>query len=469
MKTDSEQLSIWLNAPHETPQLEFKLAERSFDHEKLYRYCVAIGNEGGGRLILGVTDLLPRIIKGTSCFPNTQKIAEEIFQNIGFRVDVAEISTSQGRVLVFTAPPRPKGTAFHYKGAYLMRSGESLVPMTEDRLRQIFGEGAPSWFDEPANGDLHESDLIELLDTQTYFELIRLPYPTSQASVVEKLVADGLVDRKQGQVRIRRIGALLIAKNLGAFEGLTRKAARVVVYAGVDKLSPKIDNTGRRGYAVGFQALINFVMSQLPQNEVIKDALRTSMTLLPVDSIRELIANALVHQDFSASGAGPMIEVYANRVEISNPGEPIIPVDRFIDGYNSRNEKLTDLMRIMKICEERSSGVDRVVTAVELFQLPAPEFLSSLGRTIVVAHGPKSFVDMTKDDKVRACYQHCVLKYVLRERMTNETLRLRFGLPKSKSSSISQIIASAVEAGGIKADEAVGGSKKYARYLPAWA
>lgn len=469
MNTEDEQLSIWLNAPHETPQLEFKLAEKSFDHEKLFRYCVAIGNEGGGRIILGVTDRPPRLIKGTSCFPNIQKIAEEIFHNIGFRVDVSEILNAEGRVLVFTAPPRARGTAFHHRGAYLMRSGESLVPMTEDRLRKIFAEGAPSWFDEPANGDLHESDIIEILDTQTYFELIRLPYPTSQRSVIEKLVADGLVDRKQGYVRVRRIGALLIAKNLGEFGSLSRKAARVVVYSGSDKLSPKIDSVGKRGFAVGFQALVKFVMSQLPQNEIIKDALRTSVTLLPEESIRELIANALVHQDFSASGAGPMIEIYSNRVEISNPGEPIIPVDRFIDGYNSRNEKLTDLMRIMKICEERSSGVDRVVSAVELFQLPAPEFISSLGRTIVVAHGPKSFLDMTKDDKVRACYQHCVLRWVLRERMTNESLRQRFGQPKSKSSSISQIIASTVEAGKIKADEAVGGSKKYARYLPAWA
>ena len=115
-------------------------------------------------------------------------------------------------------------------------------------------------------------------------------------------------------------------------------------------------------------------MAQLPQNEVIQNALRRRVKLLPDDLIRELIANALIHQDFSIGGASPVVEIYANRVEISNPGEPIVPVERFIDGYQSRNERLADLMRRMDICEERSSGIDRVISAAEVYQLPAPLF-----------------------------------------------------------------------------------------------
>jgi ATP-dependent DNA helicase RecG len=115
-------------------------------------------------------------------------------------------------------------------------------------------------------------------------------------------------------------------------------------------------------------------MGQLPQNEIIENALRKKVKLLPDDSVRELIANALIHQDISIGGAAPMIEVYSNRVEISNPGEPIVPVERFIDGYQSRNERLADFMRRMNICEEKSSGIDRVVHEAEVFQLPAPDF-----------------------------------------------------------------------------------------------
>jgi predicted HTH transcriptional regulator len=191
--------------------------------------------------------------------------------------------------------------------------------------------------------------------------------------------------------------------------------------------------------------------------------------LLPEDTIRELTANALIHQDVQIGGVSPMIEFYSNRVEISNPGEPIVPVERFIDGYQSRNERLADLMRRMSICEEKSSGVDRVVRAVELYQLPAPDFRVGHNRTVVTLFGHRPFDDMDRDDRVRACYQHSALKWVCAERMTNQSLRERFGLPENKSAVTSQIIAATIEAGLIKSDESVGGSRKFARYLPFWA
>src|SRR5262245_46822084 len=148
-------------------------------------------------------------------------------------------------------------------------------------------------------------------------------------------VANGRPNDDHGGYAIRRIGGLLLAKKLDQFLDLARKAPRVVVYNSTTKLDTRIDQLGQRGYAVGFQGLIAFVMAQLPQNEVIEEALRKSVKLLPQDSIRELVANTLIHQDLSIGGAGPMIEVYSNRVEISNPGEPIVPVERFIDGYQS--------------------------------------------------------------------------------------------------------------------------------------
>ena len=123
------------------------------------------------------------------------------------------------------------------------------------------------------------------------------------------------------------------------FPDVSRKAVRVVVYAGNSKLKTKLDQTWESGYAVGFQPLVAFVMSQLPQNEVVEEAIRRKVKLVPEIVIRELVANSLIHQDFSVTGASVMIEIYSNRVELSNPGEPIVPVERFIDGYQSRNER----------------------------------------------------------------------------------------------------------------------------------
>lgn len=350
-----------------------------------------------------------------------------------------------------------------------MRSGESLVPMSEDQLRRIFAEGEPDWLEEHSQVGVDEEAIVELLDTQTFFELLKLPYPTHRNKVIERLVQERLVDQVNDQFAIRRLGALTLAKRLGDFPDVARRAPRVIVYTGVSKLETRLDQTGLRGYAVGFQGLVRFVMAQLPQNEVIEDALRKEVKLIPEEAVREIVANALIHQDFNVAGISVMVEIFTNRLEISNPGEPIVPVERFIDGYQSRNERLADIMRRFGICEEKSSGIDRVVHTAEIYQLPAPNFQAGHRRTVVTIFGPKPFDEMDREDRIRACYQHCALKWVMSERMTNQSLRERFHLPENKAAVISQVIAATIEAGLIKADESVGGSRKFARYLPFWA
>lgn len=469
MATTPEQVDLWRKAPAEHQRLEFKEAKEQFDNRKLYQYCVAIANEGGGVLLLGIADRPPRPVVGTRAFSNPLGMAERLFQVLGFRVDIEAVAHPDGRVLVFHIPSRPRGTAYHHDGQYLMRSGEGVVPMSEDQLRRIFAEGGPDWLEEYSLSELDAQQVVELLDTQTYFELLKLPYPSDRDAVVERLRSDRLVDNTGGGLAIRRLGGLLLAKKLDQFHDLRRKAPRVIVYTGTSKLETRLDKTGMRGYAVGFQRLVNFVMEQLPQNEVIEAALRKEVKLVPDIAIRELIANALIHQDLTVGGASVMVEVYADRVEISNPGSPVVPVMRFIDGYQSRNERLADVMRRMGICEEKSSGIDRVVSAAEVFQLPAPVFRAEHSRTTVVIFGPRGFDAMDRDDRIRACYQHCCLRWVVSQRMTNQSLRERFHLPESKSATVSQVIAAAIEAQCIKPDEKVGASRKYARYLPIWA
>jgi len=469
MPTTPAQIDLWRASTSEHQRLEFKEAKTQFDNRKLYEYCVALANEGGGHLLLGVADKPPRAVVGTAAFNNPVAMAEKLFEAVGFRVDIEEVHHPDGRVLVFHIPSRPRGTAYHLDGKYLMRAGEALVAMSEDQLRRIFAEGGPDWLEEHTKRGLDGAQVVELLDTQGFFELLKLPYPTEQAGVLDRLTKERLVDAVEGGYALRRIGALLLAKKLSDFEELARKAPRVVVYQGDSKLETKLDQVGVKGYAVGFQGLVRFIMGQLPQNEVIEDALRKEVKLVPEVVIRELVANALIHQDLAITGASIMVEVYASRVEISNPGEPIVPVARFIDGYQSRNERVADLMRRMRICEEKSSGIDNVVSAAEVFQLPAPDFRAGHRRTIVTIFGPKPFDEMDREDRIRACYQHCALKWVMSERMTNLSLRERFHLPEAKTASVSQVISAAIDAKLVKADEKMGASRKFARYLPFWA
>jgi len=147
-----------------------------------------------------------------------------------------------------------------------------------------------------------------------------------------------------------------------------------------------------------------------------------------------------------------MIEMYNDRIEISNPGIPPISVDRFIDEYRSRNEQLADLMRRFGICEEKGSGIDKVVSAAEVYQLPAPDFRVGETRTTTVLFAYQTFDDMSRSDRIRACYQHCSLLYVNNKQMSNQTLRERFGFDESKNALVSQVISATKEAGLIKPD-----------------
>ena len=465
-----QQIDTWRSARSEHQRLEFKEAKVQFDNRKLYKYCVALANEGGGHLLLGIEDKPPRKVVGTAAFNDVVDMAAKMFKMLGFRVEIEEVLHPDGRVLVFHIPSRPHGTVYDFEGAYLMRAGEELVPMSEDRLRAIFAEGEPDWLSQPAQKDCDDDQVVQLLDTQSYFDLLHLPYPANRSGVLQRFESEKLIERQQGGGwAITNLGAILFAKKLEQFDRLARKAARVIVYEGTNKLQTKLDRPGIKGYAVGFQGLVEFTNGLVPSNEVIEQALRREVKMFPEIAVRELVANALIHQDFTESGTSVMIEIYDDRMEISNPGRPFISPERFIDEYQSRNERLADMMRRLGICEEKGSGIDKVVQAAEVFQLPAPDFRVGEKRTSAVLFAHKDFEDMDRNDRIRASYQHCCLRYVMNEKMTNQSLRERFSLPEKKAEAVSRTIRDAVEAGKIKLADPEQTSLRYRSYIPFWA
>jgi ATP-dependent DNA helicase RecG len=469
MTTTVQQIDLWRAATSEHQRLEFKEAKNQFDTRKLQKYCVALANEGGGQLLLGIEDKPPRKIVGSAAFPDLVDTSAKLFQWLGFRVDIEAVQHPDGRVVVFHIPSRPRGTVYDCEGAYLMRAGEELVPMSEDRLRAIFAEGQPEWLLQPAMKGCDDNAVVQLLDTQSYFDLLHLPYPVNRAGVLERFEREKLIQRDESGWTITNLGGILFAKKLEQFDRLARKAARVVVYEGNNKLRTKLDRPGGKGYAVGFQGLVEFINGLVPSNEVIEQALRREVKMFPEIAVRELVANALIHQDFTESGTSAMVEIYDDRIEISNPGRPFISPDRFIDEYQSRNERLADLLRRLGICEEKGSGVDKVIQAAEAFQLPAPDFRVGERRTSVLLFGHKDFDDMDRNDRIRATYQHCCLRYVMNERMTNHSLRDRFKLPEDKTATVSQVIAATVDAGKVKVADPAQTSTRYRSYVPFWA
>jgi ATP-dependent DNA helicase RecG len=468
-----ENLEYWLNVPAETERLEFKEAKNQFDTDKVLKYCVALANEGGGYLVLGVTDKPPRRVVGSQAFGSVtalNNIKARILEKLKFRVDVRELEHPNGRVLVFEVPTRPVGQPLEFDGTYLMRVGEGLASMTPDVLKKIFAEDQQDWFCQPARSDASPDDVIALLDTQTYFELLKIPYPTSRDPVLERLHSKNLIKQTAQGWTITNLAAILLAKKLSDFSPtLERKAARVVIYEGINKLTTRNEREITRGYAVGFDELVEFVHLSAPQNRFIEEGVREELKMFPKQALRELIANALVHQNFLATGISVMIEMYSDRIEISNPGIPPINVERFIDENRSCNEQFANIMRRFGICEEKGSGIDKVVHAAEKHQLPAPDFRVRDTCTTAVLFAHQNFADMSRIDRIRACYQHCCLQYVSNQRMSNLTLRKRFALSESQAATVSLIIKATKEEGWIKSDESESTSSRYARYLPFWA
>ena len=440
MTTTLEELNRWLATPREGAQLEFKEAKNQFDIDNLYRYCVAIANEGGGKFVLGITDKAPRRVVGTNAFRDPGEIQNKVLSKLHFRVELEEVAHPDGRVVICHIPARPKGTAYQLEGAYLMRSGDGTVAMTEDRLRKIFDEGKPDWLSGIARTNCSADEIVRLLDTQSYFDLLKSPYPTTREAVLDRFEREKLILRQDGIWAITNLGGLLFAKRLDEFEGLFRKAPRVVVYDGASKLKTRLDKPGTKGYAVGFEGLVEFINGLIPANEIIEQALRKEVKMFPEIAVRELVANALIHQDLNESGASVMVQIYSDRMEVSSPGKPFIPPERFIDEYQSRNERLADLMRRLGICEEKGSGIDKVIHSAEVYQLPAPDFRVGERHTVAVLFAHKDFDDMDRNDRIRACYQHCCLRYVTNAKMTNQSLRDRFQLPEGKAETVSRII-----------------------------
>lgn len=324
--------------------------------------------------------------------------------------------------------------------------------------------------DRYAKQDLELENALRLLDYQTYFDNTDIPLPSDIYGVEHYMVEEEvLVKQDNGLYAITNLDAILFAKRLSAFPRLSHKAIRVVQYRGNSRLELLKEDMGGKGYAIGFEGLIKFIEALIPTQEIINGALREKKSAYPLVTIREAVANALIHQDFSITGTGPVVEIFETRIEITNPGTPLVDVRRIIDNPpKSRNEKLAALMRRLRMCEELGTGWDKIVISAELQQLPAPRINLYEGSTRVTLFSEMPFSSISSEEKLWACYLHACIKQVQGEQLTNRSLRERFGLKDSASSSISRLIKEAVEAKLIKPlDPAT--APKHMKYIPVWA
>lgn len=468
--------------PSETPWLEFK--HNNYDPQMIGQDICALANaatlyeKSCGYMIWGIDDNTHEIVGTEQNLQSLKKGNQELenwlrtllSDNADFEFKDVEIDNKKvGILIIYSAisfPVKFEKVDYIRIGSYTKKLKD--YPMVEaqlwDRLKNIKFE------DQSAIGDLILTDAVQLLDYSIYFDLCNIPVPSDVNGISHYLIQEGILSKQMnGMYAITNLGAILFAKNMNKFPKIARKAIRIVQYDGNNRLLMKKENTETKGYAAGFENIMKYIEALIPTEEVIMDAKRDKKTAYPLLAIREAIANALIHQDLSISGTGPVVEIFDNRIEITNAGIPLVNIDRIIDNPpKSRNEKLASLMRRLKMCEELGTGWDKIVIACEISQLPAPKIELFETSTRVTLYSELPYTNMSPEDKLRACYLHACIKQVQGEQLTNSSLRERFGIKDSSAGSISRLIKDAVRLQLIKPLDP-NTAPRYMKYIPFWA
>lgn len=476
-------LNYLLSFNAETEWIEFK-HNYSIEPKEIGEYISALSNSAclkdqhRGYLVFGIEDKTHAVV-GTNFKPRSEKVnGQELISWLETQLKPGIIFTfheiqRDGQLIVITEIFAAVGYPVAFRNESYIRVGTYKKKLKEypGKERELWERLSKKDYETQISLEgVSPERVLSLLDYPSLYDLLKISLPINASSILSLLVSEGLMIMRGELCDITNMGALLFARDLQSFDNINRKAVRVIVYKGNDRREAVREQVGSRGYASGFAGLIRYILEQIPSNELMGQALRREVKMYPHLAIRELVANAIIHQDLSIRGVCPMIEIFANRIEFCNPGSPLIETLRFLDHPpTSRNEKIASLMRRMGVCEERGSGVDKVVFQAELFQLPAPDFESGDDFTRVTLFSHKSFKDMDRADKIRATYQHAALKYISKDQLTNESLRKRFNISSRNYPQASRIIAETEREHLIKPFNPESNSRKFARYVPFWA
>ena len=462
--------------PTELNEIDWKSGLSSKTERLAQHLCAFSNQEDGGFLVFGVNN-------DATMFSVTKEQTDEIVKTLG---NIAKNNLSQsiqiqhktieynGNSLLFIYISEQAEKPVYLRGKTIYdsyhRSAGQTVKMSRQEVKQMISQSQGLLFHEQiALAGATSDEVLNLLDYSSYFRLSDRVLPDTKTAILEALADEKFVVKQDEKWNITNLGALLFAYDLTKFKELEFKTLRIILYRGKNRLEAYPELDFKEGYACGFEHFIQFIMERTSV-EIIEKALRETKESYPERAVREILANSLIHQNLWQNGMYVMIEVFSDRIEMTNPGTPLVDVNRFIDAPpTSRNEKIAILMRRFEICEQRGSGIDRAIEAIEKAYLPAPEFIKGDNYTKVFIYPKKTFAQMSKEDRIRACYQHCCLKYTEKEPMSNQSFRERMGIEEENAAMISRIIKDTVNSGFIKGFNPDNTSKKHAKYIPYWA
>lgn len=470
------------NLPEETECVEFK--SNNADPVQIGKDICALANSAAyfehrfAFKVWGISDSTHEVI-GTDFRPRSIRhnkqplelwLRVKLSHNVQFEFEEAHIDDR--RVVVLRIWPALYQIALFDGKAYI-RTDSSTQELKRGSAREteLWQRIQRTSYElQIAKQDLTQQQVFDLLDVNLYFARQDMEIPANADTIIHYLTSESIVtEQDSGAFSITNMGALLFSRSLQDFPDVRRKAARIIQYEGTSKLDSMRSKTFDRGYVLCLDDIIEYIQAITGAREVIERATRKPVQQFPHIAVRELVANALIHQDFSFTGTGPIIEVFSNRIEITNPGAPLVDTLRILnDPPRSRNEHMASLLRRLNLCEEAGSGWDKAVMACERDMLPAPKIEVGSNNTQVTLLSHIPFRNLTADERTMACYWHVCARYAMKDSGTNSSLRERFGLASGSSAQISRLIRECIGLGLIRPVDPEA-SNRYMRYVPAWA
>ena len=353
----SEKLSRLLKAP-EGANVEFKEAKNSFDRKELFRYCVALANEGGGELVLGVTDAMPRQAVGTRAFGDLDDTRNAVYQSTRLNVEILEDTSAGGRVLIFAIPSRPMGIALEYEGRFLMRRGSSLVSMTIDRLQAIIEETVPDFSAEVCPGATLSDLSPEAIDKFRHLwgqqpdRSHLLDLPDRQLLEDAELLVDGGVTR----------AALIL---LGTAKSLSRYVADAEIIFEYRHAEEDIDPAVRESFREGLFLYIDRLWALVNlRNEVYPyqmGMVRRDIPSFREEVIREALLNGVCHRDYRYRES-IFVRQFPGLIEVESPGGllPGVTIENMLFKRAWRNRRIAEALEKADLIERSGQGVDRM-------------------------------------------------------------------------------------------------------------
>ena len=474
--------------PSEVEWVEFKV--NNDDPERIVKYISGLSNVATLRerpyayLVWGIEDGTHKIVGTNFEYRKAKKgnielelwLNQQINPKINFKfIEVTfENGTEPPIRVTLIEIPCAEGEPTRCGSVGYIRVGSNLksLPDFPEKEAELWRKFDKTPYEKRiAYSEASDEDVVMLLDYPGYYRKLGLPIPPNREKVIQDFKDEKFIYLNDGKSwDITNYGALMIATDLRKFDNLSRRCIRVIRYPDKSRLGGIGEKYFNAGYALSFEEIISYIMTVIPQEEIMEENIRRQKYSFPEIAIRELLANIMIHQALEQRGTSPMVEIFPDRLEFSNAGAPLVAIERIIDTVPlSRNESMAGFMHRCGICEERGSGFDKVIAATNANLLIAPKIENQnnqFTKVTMYAHVP--FEMTSKEDRIRTCYMLACLSFVTSGAIANADVRSAFGLDQKNKAKASRVIRDTLEANLIKPVDPET-APRYMRYVPFWA